>query len=162
MSKIPFLRSMTSLKSLFSRRGTSSASAEKTLAPTTSGRLRHILPVLAYRPGSEDPIRLLCGRLSTSGMMFRTTAEVKEGDSFELEFLLSGFGTMKVMAQVRFVALAGEMQTDAPPSMAALGYVKPIQTWSGQLELWATPSQQDAILGYLCRQHDQSRKTIAQ
>jgi hypothetical protein len=161
MTKLPFLRTMTTLKSLFSRRGTSSAPVEKTLAPTTSGRLRHILPVLAYRQGSEEPVRLLCGRLSTSGMVFRTTNEVKEGESFELEFLLSGYGQMKVMAQVKFVALAGETQTDSPPSMSALGYVKPIHTYSGQLELWTTASQQDAILGYLCRQHDQSRRSAA-
>jgi hypothetical protein len=153
--ELPFFRALN-LKALFGRKAPQKAS-EKTLAPTTSGRLRSILPVIAYRSGNSEPIRLLCGRLSTSGMVFRTTTCIQEEECLEIEFLLQGAGTMKIMAQVRFVALASEVQAEAPPSQSSLGTVKPIRTYSGQLELWTTPSQQEQILSYLCREHEQAR-----
>ena len=153
--ELPFFRALN-LKALFGRKNPQKAS-EKILAPTTSGRLRSILPVIAYRSGSDQPLRLLCGRLTTSGMIFRTTTLVKEDECLDLEFLLQGIGQMKVMGQVKFMALASEVQTEAPPSQSSLGVVKPIKCYSGQLELWATPSQQEQIVGYLTRQHDQAR-----
>lgn len=154
--ELPFFRALN-LRALFSRKSAPQKASEKTLAPTTSGRLRHILPVSAYRSGSSEPIRLLCGRLTTSGMVFRTTAPVSVEESLELEFLLQGVGPMKIMAQIRFVTEAREVKTEAPPSVAALGTVKPITSYSGQLELWATSAQQEQILSYLCREHDQAR-----
>lgn len=157
MSKeIPFFRALN-LRALFSRRAT--PASEKPLAPTTSGRLRSILPVTAHRSGNQEPIRLLCGRLSTTTMMFRTTAPIAEDEPLELEFLLHGYGPMKVMAQVRMVSVVGEVVAEAPPSIAALGTVKPIRSYSGQLELWTTVAQQEAIASYLCREHDQARVT---
>ena len=156
---IPFFRALN-LKALFGRKTPQQAS-EKTLAPTTSGRLRSILPVLAYRSGSDQPLRLLCGRLTISGMTFRTSHQVKEDECVELEFLLQGVGQMKVMGQIKYVALANEVQTEAPPSQATLGLVKPIKCYSGQLELWATPAQQEQIVAYLTRQHDQARISAA-
>ncbi len=157
--ELPFFRALN-LKALFGRK-TPQVASEKTLAPTTSGRLRSILPVLAYRSGSDQPLRLLCGRLTTSGMVFRTSAQVREDECVELEFLLQGVGQMKVMGQVKFVALANEVQTEAPPSQSTLGVVKPIKCYSGQLELWATPAQQEQIVAYLTRQHDQARISAA-
>lgn len=153
--ELPFFRALN-LKALFGRKAPQKAS-EKTLAPTTSGRLRSILPVLAHRSNSSQPLRLLCGRLSTTAMTFRTTFPVHEEECFELEFLLQGVGPMKVMAQVRFSALVSEVSTEVPPSQSSLGAVKPIKSYSGQLELWTTPQQQEQILSYLCREHDQSR-----
>lgn len=156
MSKeIPFFRALN-LKALFGRKSAPKAS-EKTLAPTTSGRLRSILPVVAHRNGSQETIRLMCGRLSITGMAFRSTTEVQVDETFELEFLLQGVGPLKVMAQVKFVALAAEVHTEAPPSQSALGSVKPIRCYNGQLEMWTTPAQQDAILSYLYREHEQQR-----
>lgn len=151
---LPFFRALN-LKALFSR--SAKIANEKTLAPTTSGRLRHILPVSAYRSGSSEPIRLLCGRLSTQGMFFRTTAPVRVDESLELDFLLQGVGPMRMMAQVKFVSEAREVRTETPPSQASLDTVKPIASYSGQLELWPTSAQQEAILSYLCREHEQAR-----
>ena len=160
MSKeIPFFRAL-SLKALFGRKAPQKAN-EKTLAPTTSGRLRSILPVVANRSSGGQSIRLLCGRLSTTGMSFRTTSEVREEESLELEFLLQGVGQLKIMAQVKFLTLAGETLAETPPSQSSLGMIKPIKTYSGQLELWATPSQQEQILSYLCREHEQARVSTA-
>lgn len=153
--ELPFFRALN-LKALFGRQAPQKAS-DKTLAPTTSGRLRSILPVIAYRSGNDQPIRLLCGRLSISGMTFRTTTAVKEDECLELEFLLQGVGQLKIMAQVKSVSLASETHTEAPPSQTSLGTVKPIKTYSGQLELWATSGQQEQILAYLCREHEQAR-----
>ena len=153
--EIPFFRALN-LKALFGRKAPQKAS-EKTLAPTTSGRLRSTLPVIAYRSGNPEPLRLLCGRLSTSGMVFRTTTMVKEEECLEIEFLLQGVGTMKIMAQVKFVALAAQVQAETPPMQSSLGMLKPITTYSGQLELWTTSSQQEQILSYLCREHEQAR-----
>ena len=157
--ELPFFRALN-LKALFGRK-TPQVASESTLAPTTSGRLRSILPVLAYRSGSDQPLRLLCGRLTTSGMIFRTYTQVKEDECVELEFLLQGVGQMKIMGQIKFVALANEVQTEAPPSQSTLGLVKPIKCYSGQLELWATPLQQEQIVAYLTRQHDQARISAA-
>ena len=157
--ELPFFRALN-LKALFGRKNPQKAS-EKTLAPTTSGRLRSILPVIAQRSGGSEPVRLLCGRLSTSGMVFRTTSEVKEEECLELEFLLQGVGVMKIMSQVKFVAPAAEVRTESPPSQSTLGTVKPIKSYSGQLELWTTPSQQEQILSYLCREHEQARVSTA-
>lgn len=154
MSKLSFFRSIN-LKSLFARRGP--ALHEKTLAPTSSGRLRHILPVLAYRQGSDEPVRLLCGRLSVDSLNFRTTMEVKPGEVFALELLLVGVGPVKVMGQVKEVTRAGEIYTQAPPSISALDYCKPMTSFSGSLELWTTAQQQESILTYLCREHDTRR-----
>lgn len=154
--ELPFFRALN-LKALFNRKGSASKASEKTLAPTTSGRLRHILPVLAHRSGNKESIRLLCGRLSTTGMVFRTTSLVRDEECFELEFLLAGVGPMKVMGQIKFVALASEIHTEAPPSIAALGTIRPMQSYSGQLELWTTSTQQEQIAAYLCREHENAR-----
>lgn len=157
--ELPFFRTLN-LKALFGWKSRSKAS-EAPIAPMASGRLRCILPVTAYRNGSHQAFSLLCGRLTSSGMMFRTTTPIKEEECLELEFLLQGIGPMKLMGQVKVLASTSEVQTEAPPSQAILGTVPPIKCYSGQLELWATPTQQSQIISYLNRQNQQARVSTA-
>jgi hypothetical protein len=154
--ELPFFRALN-LKALFGKQNT--RPSEKTLAPTTSGRLRCILPVQARRSGEENCLRLMCGRLSPSTLHFRSTTALEAEETLEVEFLLQGVGTLKMMGQVTYVTLVSEVRTEGPPSQAGLGTVKPIKSYSGQLELWATPAQQDQIISYLCREHEQRRVT---
>ena len=154
--ELPFFRALN-LKALFGKNAP--RSQEKTLAPTTSGRLRCILPVHAQRSHDQTSLRLMCGRLSTSTMHFRSTTALQPDETLEVEFLLQGVGTLRMMGQVTYVTLVSEVRTEGPPSQASLHNVKPIKSYSGQLELWPTPAQQDQILSYLYREHDQHRVT---
>lgn len=116
-------------RALFGRKSTP---GEKSLAPNgSSGRLWKVR-ALAYRPGSRAPVLFNCEKLGTTAMMFRTPTAVKETECFEMELILSGEPSLRLTGQVKFVVSAGG-------------------AFRGQMDLWTTPPQQEAIVQYLTR-----------
>ena len=140
-------------------------SSEKKAVPTVqdkdeqlSGDLRSILPVCAKRAGTHDMFNLLASSLTPKHIVFRTATPLRDKECLEVEFLLQGVGSLRMMAQVQFVTLATRTRVASPQ-----GHVEqPLTTmYSGQLELWATDVQQEEIRNYLLRQTRLQRNGVS-
>ena len=106
--------------------------------PARPVQLPSYLLFISRRLGTHQEFHLMAHSLSTESILFKTTAELEEGEMLELQALMLGEGPMQFLGRVEWVLGSGRGQT-------------------GQIRIFPTPEQTRAIGRYLSLLLDNKR-----
>lgn len=135
---IPFL---SALRAYFWGKAASKHELQQAAAPKVEDglvKLSRMLVVVCQRAGTARGIKMMATEVGQNKIVFRSSLPVLEGEMLRVEMLIQGHGTIRATSKVEWV-------------LSSNG------SYTGQLTLWTTPEQRQALKDFVARQTQDSR-----
>ena len=101
-------------------------------------KLSRMLVVVCQRAGTARGIKMMATEVGQNKIVFRSSLPVLEGEMLRIEMLIQGHGTIRATSKVEWV-------------LSSNG------SYTGQLVLWPTPEQRQALKEFVTRQSEHTR-----